>query len=193
MWLEVDGLVAGKIFEECRLSRQFPIYHPRQSEDPLLALRYLRQLVSHGDEHRLKTLGLSYLFFSALIDNALQGGGELPSDKLQHLHKAVKLIENRYHEQLTIERLAAYCNINRSYLCRLFKNAYGIGPKAYLLNFRMNIAASLLRNSQTAIKVVGISVGYENQLHFSKAFKQVHGVSPAKWRQENNQPGSTDS
>jgi AraC-like DNA-binding protein len=88
---------------------------------------------------------------------------------------------------LTIESLAAYCNINRSYLCRLFKNAYGIGPKEYLLNFRMSIAVSLLSNGHTAIKVVGISVGYENQLHFSKAFKQVHGVSPARWRQENLQ------
>lgn len=190
MWLEVDGLVAGKIFEECRLSRQFPIYRPRQNEDAPLALRYLRQLISHGDEHRLKTLGLSYLFFSALIDNALQSIAEPPSDKAQHLRKAVKLIENRYHEPLTIERLAAYCNINRSYLCRLFKGTYGIGPKEYLLNFRMSIAASLLCNSQTSIKVVGISVGYENQLHFSKAFKQVHGLSPAKWRLENSQASS---
>ncbi|CAI0704268.1 AraC family transcriptional regulator [Serratia proteamaculans] len=185
MWLEVDGLMAGKLFEECRLSRQFPIYRARTSDETPQALRYLRRLVTHDDEHRLKTLGLSYLFFSALIDHRLQGSDEHSSDKAQHLHKAVKLIENRYHEQLTIERLAAYCNINRSYLCRLFKGAYGIGPKEYLLNFRMTLATSLLRNSQTAIKVVGISVGYENQLHFSKAFKQVHGVSPAKWRQEN--------
>jgi AraC-like DNA-binding protein len=48
----------------------------------------------------------------------------------------------------------------------------------------MNIAVSLLKNSATAIKVVGISVGYENQLHFSKAFKKMYGVSPAKWRQK---------
>lgn len=92
-------------------------------------------------------------------------------------------IENRYHEHLTVDSPAAYCNINRSYLCRLFKGAYGIGPKEYLLNFRMNIAVSLLKNSATAIKVVGISVGYENQLHFSKAFRKLYGVSPAKWRQ----------
>jgi AraC family transcriptional regulator of arabinose operon len=57
----------------------------------------------------------------------------------------------------------------------------------------MTLATSLLRNSRTAIKVVGISVGYENQLHFSKAFKQVHGVSPAQWRQENNQPELSDN
>lgn len=187
MWLEVDGLIAGKIFEECHLSRQFPIYRPNLQDDNADALGYLRRIVAQGDEHRLKVLGLSYLFFSALIGNRLQGTAAHPDDKAQHLRKAVKQIENRYHEHLTIESLAAYCNINRSYLCRLFKNAYGIGPKEYLLNFRMSIAVSLLSNGHTAIKVVGISVGYENQLHFSKAFKQVHGVSPARWRQENLQ------
>jgi len=183
MWLEVDGLIANKIFEECRLSRQFPIYRPHQPEENPNAEHFLRQIVTHGDEHRLKVLGLCYLFFSALIGNMQQETAEQHNDKAQHLRKAVKQIENRYHENLTIESLSAHCNINRSYLCRLFKGKYGIGPKEYLLNFRMSIAISLLCNEHTAVKVVGISVGYENQLHFSKAFKQVHGVSPTQWRQ----------
>lgn len=186
MWLEVDGLIAAKIFEDCHLSRQFPVYQPNPDKDNTSALEYLRQIVEHGDEHPLKVLGLCYLFFSTLISNTLQGGGSLHDDKKKHLQKAVKKIENRYHEHLTVDSLAAYCNINRSYLCRLFKSTYGIGPKEYLLNFRMSIAVSLLSNSHTAIKVVGISVGYENQLHFSKAFKKVYGVSPAKWRQNNH-------
>lgn len=185
MWLEVDGLVASKIFTECGLSRQFPVYRPNRPEQGADAERCLRQIIADGDGHRLKVLGLCYLFFSALIGNTQQGMAEQHNDKAQHLRKAIKQIENRYHENLTIESLSAYCNINRSYLCRLFKSQYGIGPKEYLLNFRMSIAVSLLCNQHTAIKVVGISVGYENQLHFSKAFKQVHGVSPAKWREQN--------
>lgn len=184
MWLEVDGLIAARIFAECHLSRQSPIYRPNLNKDNVSALGYLRQIVEHGDEHRLKVQGLCYLFFSTLISNTHDQRAPLRDDKTRHLQKAIKKIENRYHEPLSVESLAAYCNINRSYLCRLFKSAYGIGPKAYLLNFRMSIALSLLKNSNTAIKVVGISVGYENQLHFSKAFKKMHGVSPAKWRQK---------
>lgn len=185
MWLEVDGLMAAKIFEDCSLSRQFPVYHPNPDKDNTSVMESLRQIVENCDEHPLKVLGMCYLFFSTLIGNTLQGGASLHDDKKKHLQKAIKKIENRYHEHLTIDSLAAYCNINRSYLCRLFKSAYGIGPKEYLLNFRMSIAVSLLSNRHTAIKVVGISVGYENQLHFSKAFKKVYGVSPAKWRQNN--------
>lgn len=185
MWVEVNGLIAASIFEDCHLSRQFPIYRPQPQKKSASALGYLREIIAHGEEHRLKVLGLCYLFFSALISTSQRGEDLLPDEKTKHLRKAVRKIENRYQEHLTIDSLAAYCNINRSYLCRLFKSAYGIGPKEYLLNFRMNIAASLLRSSSTAIKVIGLSVGYENQLHFSKTFKRVYGVSPAKWRQEN--------
>lgn len=184
MWLEVDGLIAARIFEECHLSRQSPVYRPNLNKDDSSASGYLRQIVEHGDEHPLKVQGLCYLFFSSLISNTPGEKASLPDDKTRHLQRAIKKIENRYHEHLTVDSLAAYCNINRSYLCRLFKGAYGIGPREYLLNFRMNIAVSLLKNSATAIKVVGISVGYENQLHFSKAFRKLYGVSPAKWRQK---------
>ena len=185
IWLEVDGLIVAKIFEDCHLSRQFPVYRLNLNKDNTSAQGYLRQIINHGDEHQLKVQGLCYLFFSTLISNTLEGSASPHDEKAKHIRKAVKKIENRYHEHLTVDSLADYCNINRSYLCRLFKSAYGIGPKEYLLNFRMSIAVSLLSNSNTAIKVVGISVGYENQLHFSKTFKKVHGLSPAKWRQKN--------
>lgn len=185
MWLEVDGLIAGKMFEECRLSRRAPVYRPAEYGDEPDTLRYLRQIIAQGERHRLTAIGLCYLFFSALVTSTPQGAAERQSDRTQHLRKAVKYLENRYHEPLTVAGLAAYCNLNRSHLCRLFKQEFGVGPKEYLLKLRMNIAVSLLCNSQTAIKVVGISVGYENQLHFSKAFKQVYGLSPAKWRLQN--------
>lgn len=67
-------------------------------------------------------------------------------------------------------------------MSRLFKAEFGLGPKEYLLQYRMNIAAGLLRHGSAAIKVVALSVGYANQLHFSKAFKQVHGLTPSAWR-----------
>ncbi|HGY1804380.1 TPA: AraC family ligand binding domain-containing protein [Klebsiella pneumoniae] len=185
MWLEVDGLIAARIFEECHLSRQFPVYRPRLNKDNSSTHCYLQQIIEHGDELPLKVQGLCYLFFSSLISNTQGEKASLHDDKTRHLQKAVKRIENRYHEHLTVDGLAAYCNINRSYLCRLFISAFGMGPREYLLNFRMSIAVSLLKNSHTAIKVVSISVGYENQLQFSKAFKKVHGISPTKWREVN--------
>lgn len=151
MWLEVDGLIAARIFEECHLSRQSPVYRPNLNKDDSSASGYLRQIVEHGDEHPLKVQGLCYLFFSSLISNT---PGEKASSLMTKpgICKGRSKIENRYHEHLTVDSTAAYCNINRSYLCRLFKGAYGIGPREYLLNFRMNIAVSLLKTALRRLK-----------------------------------------
>ena len=51
-----------------------------------------------------------------------------------------------------------------------------------LIGYRMEKAAELLKLSALSVAEVGRAVGYPNQLHFSRAFKNVHGVSPRAWR-----------
>ena len=46
-------------------------------------------------------------------------------------------------------------------------------------------AAELLKITSLSIADIGNAVGYPNQLHFSRAFKNVYGVSPRNWRNEN--------
>ena len=46
----------------------------------------------------------------------------------------------------------------------------------------MNKASEMLKQSQMPIAEIASSVGYENQLHFSRAFKNTFGVSPTAYR-----------
>ena len=55
-------------------------------------------------------------------------------------------------------------------------------PQQYLIRYRMTKAASMLQTSRISIAEIGIAVGYENQLHFSRAFKSVFDVSPSEYR-----------
>ena len=55
------------------------------------------------------------------------------------------------------------------------------------MNYRMVKATELLTLTSLSIAEIGSAVGYENQLHFSRAFKTIYGVSPREWR---NQHGS---
>ena len=67
----------------------------------------------------------------------------------------------------------------------MFKHIAGKSPQQYLIAFRMKKAAELLKLTALSIADVGRAVGYPNQLHFSRAFKNVYGISPRTWRQEN--------
>ena len=52
----------------------------------------------------------------------------------------------------------------------------------YLIQYRMTKAAELLKDSRIPVGEVARSVGYENQLHFSRAFKNTYGISTSQYR-----------
>ena len=61
----------------------------------------------------------------------------------------------------------------------------GLAPQEFLIQYRMSRAAELLKTSDIPVKDISVQVGYPNQLHFSRAFKNVYGVSPRTYRQNN--------
>ena len=49
----------------------------------------------------------------------------------------------------------------------------------------MTKAAELLKLTQLSIGDIGKAVGYDNQLHCSRAFKNIYRLSPRTWRNQN--------
>ena len=82
--------------------------------------------------------------------------------------------------------IARSAGLNPSYFGKLFKEATGKTPQQYLIGYRMAKAAELLKLTSMSIAEVGAEVGYPNQLHFSRAFKGVYGLSPRGWRKQNS-------
>ena len=60
----------------------------------------------------------------------------------------------------------------------------GKTPQEFLISYRMTKATELLKLTELSIADIGNVVGYPNQLHFSRAFKNVYQVSPRQWRIE---------
>ena len=61
----------------------------------------------------------------------------------------------------------------------------GISPQKYLINFRLNQACKLMKNTELSIAEISRSVGYQDPLYFSKLFKKEKGLSPSKYRKLN--------
>ena len=64
------------------------------------------------------------------------------------------------------------------------KEAIGKTPQEFLLSYRMVKATELLKLTKLSVGDISSAVGYSNQLHFSRAFKSIYGVSPKNWRVE---------
>jgi AraC-like DNA-binding protein len=94
---------------------------------------------------------------------------------LMHLH-------DRPAHTWTLEELARESGTSRSVLADRFAFFVGVPPMQYLGQWRMQLAAALLAGSGS-IAEVATEVGYSSEAAFSRAFKKIVGVAPARWRQ----------
>ena len=136
----------------------------------------------------LRRNGLLKLFFAELIDyynkQILEEKLRTVSDaeKLPHIQKAITYLTDNYASKIKINELADYVGVNRSYLASSFKRATGYSPKEYLICLRMEKAKSLLEKTDMPVNAVANSVGYTDQLAFSRMFKEYAGISPKAFR-----------
>ncbi len=82
----------------------------------------------------------------------------------------------------SLDEVAQSLQIDSSNLSRLFRRFQGTSPYQYLLRCKMNLAASDFISSGALVKEVAARLGYEDPYHFSRLFKSVHGIPPAKFR-----------
>lgn len=93
--------------------------------------------------------------------------------------KMKRYIKFNYMEDIGVEKISSYFGFERSYLYRVFKNAYGIGIKEYIVKTRMEQAKILLAKGYS-VGSTAHAVGYRDQFNFSKAYKKHFGTSPQK-------------
>jgi AraC-like DNA-binding protein len=85
-------------------------------------------------------------------------------------------------EDWTVDRLAALAGLSRSRFSLRFKTLLSVSPARYLLQWRLRLAESWLRNGYMPLSQVASELGYESDASFSRAFKRFMGVSPGAVR-----------
>ena len=91
-------------------------------------------------------------------------------------------IATHFESLQSLEEIAAQCHVDRAYLCRLFRRYDNQTPYRFLLRLKMNLAAEKLLNPGVLVKQVAAELGFEDPFHFSRAFKNVIGLSPEAFR-----------
>ena len=105
---------------------------------------------------------------------------------------ALKLIYNTPDHPWTVANLAAAVGSSRAVFASRFSEQVGEPPIAFLTNWRLALAADLLRSSQATIAAVARQVGYSTAFALSSAFKRTYGVSPNTYRANTAYPDAFD-
>ena len=101
-------------------------------------------------------------------------------EKIKAIHD---LITANLQEHYTMDELAERFQISLTGMKTCFKEIFGDSMYSYLRRYRMNVAATMLRqDSQKGIAEIAGAVGYESPSKFATAFRQVIGQTPMEYR-----------
>lgn len=91
-------------------------------------------------------------------------------------------IEQNTQTSLTMEELSKLTHFSKSYVNRLFREAYHIPPLRYHMYLRMQKAKSLIRNTNLTVSEISELLGFSTVQYFSFAFKKAEGITPSEYR-----------
>jgi len=102
-------------------------------------------------------------------------------------------IDSNLHRTIHIRDLSAVARRSPAHFSRKFKLAVGESPHAYVVRRRLERACHLMMTSAEPLSEIALSVGFSDQAHLCRLFRQAFGRSPASWRREREIPGEVTS
>jgi AraC family transcriptional regulator len=117
--------------------------------------------------------------YATLISSANNHGAGLPAGKLRRVKE---YINDNLTEDLTLAEIAHVAGMNPHYFSRAFKQATGTPPHKYVTNCRVETAKRLLAEDELPLVEIGLSVGFQNQSHFTTLFHKLTGMTPKAYR-----------
>jgi AraC family transcriptional regulator len=101
------------------------------------------------------------------------------------LNRALDFIDRHLAEPILLADMAGVAGLTRMHFAAQFRIATGLRPREYLLRRRIERAQTLLADGDSPLVGVALSVGFQNQAHFSTVFRRFVGQTPGRWRQLN--------
>lgn len=102
------------------------------------------------------------------------------------IHRAKSYIDQNYTNDISLERLSSDLGMSRKHFSRLFKKAYLITPKGYIILKRIDLAKYLIEQTDMPLLDIAEQLNYIDYYAFSNQFKKNVGLSPKYYRSNRN-------
>ena len=182
VWVAISGKDADPLVDSLGLSKESPIFSCSTEQGAKLEQAIDQMLIYHDAELA------NYFRRMSLLNQFLAVVAEAQKDTLpstapdDYVAIALEYIRNHISEPFTVQELADYLKLNRSYLTTLFKAKINMSPQEYIQICRINKSGHLLESSKLSIETIAYSCGYSKCDSFTRAFQRLKGMSPSAYR-----------
>ena len=122
-------------------------------------------------------------YFEIQLDQLLKEH-YLPEYYYVQVRQSKSFMEKYLSEKIELEKIASTAFMSRFHYARIFKRIYGLSPRQYLKDLRINRGKELLKQGLN-ISEVCFEVGYDSLPTFCNAFKKATGYSPREYQNLN--------
>lgn len=143
-------------------------------------LQKLQALVQSPDPDDLQAESLCLLAAIEVLNVII--GSENGRLSERQFRRVFDFIAEHLHENFGVTELADVAGLTRFHFSRAFKNVTGRSPYSYVLAYRVEQSIPLLEDPRLSLEAVARAVGFHSVVQFSRAFRELKGLSPAAYR-----------
>jgi AraC-like DNA-binding protein len=143
-----------------------------------------RDLERDGQAAKALLAKASFILQSAIDRRSGATGSETGGLAGWQIAQVRAFIDKNLHHTIHTDDLSAVARRSAAHFARSFKLTFGEPPHAYVMRRRLEKACHLMMTSSESLSQIALSVGFSDQSHLCKRFKQAIGQSPSNWRRE---------
>ncbi|MFW5742272.1 MAG: helix-turn-helix domain-containing protein [Spirochaetota bacterium] len=179
-WVGVRGHLAGRAIELLRVGAKGPVIRPGNDEEiAALYERLLRLAAIHDTVAHVEMAAEVLKLVAFVARGASEGDRPAPDEAVEH---AIRRMRASVAGRIDVAELARDCRVSESTFRRSFRSRTGSSPYRYYMALKVNAAKRELAHSALPVKAVAETLGFTDQYHLSRVFKEYTGVSPSQWR-----------
>jgi AraC-like DNA-binding protein len=96
--------------------------------------------------------------------------------------RAKELLTHSISGDLALSELARECGLSLTNFSRAFRRSVGVPPHRWVIQQRIELAKTLLRDDRMSLAEIALASGFSDQSHFTRFFTTTVGASPGLWR-----------
>lgn len=182
-WFHAQGVLIPDYLAELNVSLDRPVVFLGEDPQWLALFEEVLGALEHGytQQQLLQASHTLAHLLAITIRHRHESWREQP-DAPQKIAQTIVYMKQHLDQSLQLDALAALANLSRSRYTALFREQTGFAPIDYFNRLRMHSACQLLDTTSMSVKDIATSLGYDDQLYFSRAFKLVTETSPTEYR-----------